>query len=613
MLYNGTTSINIDAVNEGLREYYENYNKSFNQQQPAFNNSASYDYYCNQPQYQQNYYDPVVAYDYYGNPITQSQQMRYQQWCYDNPPIIGLDGEYLYEQNYQPSYYNDSPIITESAYDSYTDGSITYVDETQQEEVNPFIQAQINEASRKEAQMREQEAKDNLERCRQEEQQNQALYIKQNQDYNNSLYNRMRNPAEYYELIRIMRTKFNDPFWVPNDEEVYELNYDIEMDKLYKSEKIRLQMIFDENQFFDSPLIDDEKAFKMWDKRRKERMYYCKDQMDKIESSGVNNRWTKMLYDLYERGLFSNQREYEVVMQMTPENKAHRINIMLHPELDPKPEVGTNHNRKINGDYGRRPSFAGRRGNYVQEYNFNPEIYNPYDYRDRQAHNKAMDIINRAVRKSLGVTDEEYSNKIQKLRDFDKECGERLQYLREQQKLNNLDMNGNPNIVTPQMQKDMNLQYNLAMAQQSTEGMSIYDYMKKLQGEAYKYAMLDIKKEREKIYNKVAYRRAIEETDTYKRTNHIPLQYNSSPVFEDQEQEEFKVSMEMAKTLHEINQSGKATVKMNEGSITGPTIKINFNQPPISEVMNKAGTAEEYDKRKEEFIRRASMRNNRGR
>lgn len=619
MLYNGSTSINIDAINEGLRQYCENYDKPSQQQQPV-NNSASYSYYN-----QQNYYDPVVGYDYYGNPITQSQQMSYQQWCYDNPPIIGgPNNDYLYNYDNQ----QDSPIITNTCYneDYTTDGSITYVDETMKEDENPFMilkRQEEEEILRKAEEIEERQIKEAFEKGRKREHELQRDWARNNPEYYNNLNNRMLNPAEYFEFCRVGRKQTGNPFWEPSDEQVYEMNYVVKIEKLYETEKMRLKMMFDENQLYSSPLIDDEKSFKLWNKKRQERMYYCKAQMDKIEAEGFN-KWNKMLYDLYERNLFSSQREYEVVMQMSPEDKAERINIMLHPELQPQFEVGIDHEQRIreiemkrNGYTNNgRPSFAGKRrmNNQPQYDEYDLAVYNPYSAKDRKAHQDAMNIINRAVRKSLGVTDEEYSNKIQQLRDFDKQCGERLQYIREQNELYNLDKYGNPNIVTPQMRKDANLLYNLGAAQESTENMSIQEYLEKLKEESYKYTMMGIQKDRQKLYNKAAYRHAIEQTDTYKRVNNVPLQYSSDVVFESsEEQKEFEVSMEMAKYLHDLNQSGKAEVKMNEGSITGPTIKINFNGRPASEVMNKAGTPDEYERRKEEFIIKAGMRNNRGR
>lgn len=593
MLYNGTTAINIDAINEGLRAYCESYNNSQSQYNQTVNNSYSYGYY-NQPQYQQNYYDPVVGYDYYGNPITQSQQMAYQQWCYDNPPIIGIDGD-DYPQYQQDMYYqNSDPII--------------YVDETQQtqeEQVNPFIQLYENDMNKRMEDEQERQRKEMFEKQRQLEHE----YQKQWDIKNKSFYNPMLNPVEYFELLRVMRKQTGNPYWEPTEEQIYEMNYSVHIEKLYNSEKIKLQMMFDEHNFFDSPLLDDDRAFKMWDNNRKKRMYYCKEQMDKLEQQGLN-KYTKVLYELYERNLFSNQREYEVVMQMSPEDKADRINKMIHPELDPKPQVGLDHDRIINGGSGmRRPSFAGKR-HFVNELLYSNGIYNQYEIQDNKERNKALNVINKSVRKALGITDEEYSNKIQRLREEDQRCGEQLKYLKEQQELHNLDKYGNQVPYTREMEQAANLSYNLAVAQQSTENMSIMEYMKKLKEDAYRYTLMDIKRNRNQgLYNKNAYKRAIEEK-YYSRSRQVPLDYNNHIEFE---QQPFEVSMEMAKTLHDLNQSGKCEVKMNEGSITGPTIKLNFNNRPISEVIDKAGSPDEYEKRKQEFIINSSRRNNRGR
>lgn len=593
MLYNGTTSINIDAINEGLRAYCESFNNSQSQYNQTANNTYSYGYY-NQPQYQQNYYDPVVGYDYYGNPITQSQQMAYQQWCYDNPPIIGIDGN-DYPQYQQDMYYqNSDPII--------------YVDETQQtqeEQVNPFIQLYENDMNKRMEEEQERQRKEMFEKQRQLEHE----YQKQWDIKNKSFYNPMLNPVEYFELLRVMRKQTGNPCWEPTEDQIYEMNYSVHIEKLYNSEKIKLQMMFDEHNFFDSPLLDDDRAFKMWDNNRKKRMYYCKEQMDKLEQQGLN-KYTKVLYELYERNLFSNQREYEVVMQMSPEDKADRINKMIHPELDPKPQVGLDHDRIINGGSGmRRPSFAGKR-HFVNESLYNNGIYNQYEIQDNKERNKALNVINKSVRKALGITDEEYSNKIQRLREEDQRCGEHLKYLKEQQELHNLDKYGNQVPYTREMEQAANLSYNLAMAQQSTENMSIMEYMKKLKQDAYRYTLMDIKRNRNQgLYNKNAYKRAIEEK-YYSRSRQVPLDYNNHIEFE---QQPFEVSMEMAKTLHDLNQSGKCEVKMNEGSITGPTIKLNFNNRPISEVIDKAGSPDEYEKRKQEFIINSSRRNNRGR
>lgn len=607
MLYNGTTSINIDAINEGLKAYCENYNNSqgqymnnsyYNQQQyqnQAMNNSYSYDYY-NQPQYQQNYYDPVVGCDCYGNPITQSQLAAYQQWCYNNPPIIGVDNN-DYPQYQQDTYYQNDPII--------------YVDETQQqeEEVNPFMQAYENDMNKRMEEEKERQRKESFEKQRQLEHE----YQKQWDIKNKSFYNPMLNPVEYFELLRVMRKHTGNPYWEPNESQIYEMNYSVYIEKLYNSEKIKLQMMFDEHNFFDSPLLDEDRSFKLWDANRKKRMYYCKEQMDKLTQQGLN-KYTKVLYELYERNLFSNQREYEVVMQMSPEDKANRINLMIHPELEQRAQVGLDHERIINEKNGtamKRPSFAGKR-NYTNEFtnNMNNQMYNPYSIEDKKAHDKAMNLINKSVRKSLGISDEEYSNKIQQLRDFDQRCGEQLQYLKEQQELYNLDRYGSPTTYSREAERAANLAYNLAVAQESTENMSIMEYMKKLKQDAYRYTLMDIKKARnDGLYNKTAYRKAIEDK-YYSRSRQVPLDYNKNIEFE---QQPFEVSMQMAKTLHELNESGKCEVKMNEGSITGPTIKLNFNNRPISEVIDKAGSPDEYAKRKEEFIINSSKRNNRGR
>lgn len=593
MLYNGTTSINIDAVNEGLKAFCESYNNSQEQYNQTVNNSYSYGYY-NQPQYQQNYYDPVVGYDYYGNPVTQSQQMAYQQWCYDNPPIIGIDGN-DYPQYQQDMYYqNSDPII--------------YVDETQQtqeDQVNPFIQLYENDMNKRMEEERERQRKEMFEKQRQLEHEYQKGWdIK-----NKSFYNPMLNPVEYFELLRVMRKQTGNPYWEPTEDQIYEMNYSVYIEKIYNSEKIKLQMMFDEHNFFDSQLLDEDRAFKLWNLKRKNRMYYCKEQMDKLTQQGLN-KYTKVLYELYERNLFSNQREYEVVMQMSPEDKADRINKMIHPELDPKPEVGLDHDRIINGgNRMRRPSFAGKR-NFVNESLYNNEMNNEYTMQDNRERNKVMNKINKSVRKALGITDEEYSNKIQRLREEDQRCGEQLKYLKEQQEFHNLDKYGSQIPYSREVEQAANLSYNLAMAQQSTENMSIMEYMKKLKEDAYRYTLMDIKKSRNQgLYNKNAYKRAIEEK-YYTRSRQVPLDYNNNIEFE---QQPFEVSMEMAKTLHDLNQSGKCEVKMNEGSITGPTIKINFNNRPISEVIDKAGSPDEYEKRKQEFIINSSKRNNRGR
>lgn len=467
-----------------------------------------------------------------------------------------------------------------------------------------------------------------------QQQQFQMLQMQMQQQYYQQMLEDtkyMQYQNEYYDYVMEQRKVRNDNTYQPSREEIDRFNADMEMKKFIEQEKVKLTAIFDEkdSRLYTAPNLDSEQKYQIYQQKRNQKQAYCKQQMEILKQQGISD-YNQELYDLYKMEYIGRDL-YDLLHDGNEHIIATDTGFIQYPNKKPLEEVefvdiwgnkrkevpfkpvdltgrvNTGPIHHINKDR-NIPSFAGRRqpmNSYYDPYYGNNYYYNEQRRKEEAERKKAMDIISRSCRRSLGISDEEYRERQQEQKRIEQEQMRRKRELDQIQELNRLDAS-----IRDEDYIDQDcIRYNTFVAneQEKTRSecpldSSVFDWFKYLTKEGVRMKQMNMRKtQQQRLYNSQSYNSRLNRdtnSNNFGRAKNVPIQYNKNIEFEDG-----ALDQTVTKLLHELN--NRPAFKREINGVTIEEDKANG-------VLNITGAPGDYLKRREEFLKQARMKNTKG-